>query len=299
MKKMNVCRSMLTAIAIGSIAFAAAPAVAQDSIEKFAEFDASNATVVDYGPIDEFYEALTVKERARRKFRYSAIRQGGEEILQAYISFMEGLTPTRYSRNEQLAYWLNLRNLLVVHAIAMENPGRSIKGERGDFETPGSMWTKTRVTVEDVAMSIDDIERNIILANWASSPDVLYGLYQGAEGGPAFNPPKNFTGGAIQNELSERASAFVNGRRVVRVRRGAVEAPAIYGWYKGVLFNGDDASVIDHLKQHADNGLKRKLEDAGSVAYKSMEYAVEELEVRQQREFNNQPSGGFTGGSGS
>ncbi|MGF1545614.1 MAG: DUF547 domain-containing protein [Parvularculaceae bacterium] len=286
-----------TAIALLA-AVAAEPLFAQSGLEKFATSNEDNPQTINYGPIDEFIDAVSVKRGDRRNFRYSVLSDQGKPALDAYISSLTGITPTALSKREQLTYWLNLHNLLVLRAVASEGGKRSLKRPRGEFDDPGELWTRKLVSVEGAPVSLDDIERRIVLANWSSEPNVMYGLYQGIEGGPAFEPPKTFSSETLDADLKSRGVAFVNERRSVRVRRDSARVPAIYEWYKASLFGGDDAQVLDHVKSLATDDLADDLSGATKVSYNKMDFGVEEEVVRQQR-IDTGAIGGGGGGGGS
>lgn len=291
-------RAFLKAIAAGAAVLFSVPAAAETPFDKFATYDAESARSVNYSSVDEFYAAVTVKDSARRNFRYSVLRDSaGAGPLEAYVDFLAGLSPTTFSKDEQLAYWLNLRNILIIRGIATSGSDRSLKRARGEFENPGEMWTRKRISVEGVPVSIDDIERHIILANF-NSPDIVYGLYQGVKGGPAFSPAANFSGAEVHEQLAERGKNFVNARRVLRVRNSEVRAPAVFTWYKDALFNGEDQAVIDNLKGHANGSLGQKLSEVTSLGTSRMNYNLDIEVVRQQRV--PAPSSGpvYSGGGG-
>ena len=269
-------------------------ASAQDKFERFTVSDPENTQAVDYTPLDKFYAQVSQTKRGRIQFRYDALEQSGTGALDAFIATLGRIPPSRLSEKEQLAYWLNLRNILVIRAIAGDNP-KSLKRGRGSLSNPGELWTRKRITVEDVNLSIDEIERNIILANWGDNPDIIYGLYQGVEGGPSFTPAVNYTGATAPETLKERGAAFINGRNVVRVKKGKANIPGIFEWYQQGVFGGDEASLLAHIAAHADGDLASDLASASGVSFKKVDYGIDRVEIRQQRQFN---SGGFSGGGG-
>ena len=280
----------------GSIFLAAAtlgagPVAAQSSFDQFQTSTDESTQTVSYEVMDEVYDAVSAKKGDRYQFRYSVLNQRGRETLNTFANFLAGVDPTTLNKDEQLAYWLNFRNLLVIRAIAADLPGRSFKRKRGDFEAPGELWTRKRLSVNGVSLSIDDIEKKIILANW-SDPNIVYGLYQGSKGGVAFYPPKNFTGATVKDELAERGRHFVNSKRVVRVRRDTATFSAIYDWYKSDLFENDDAAVKGHIESLADSDLKAELSNISEIKYNKMDYGLDEIVVHQQRQQFPQSSGG-------
>ena len=275
-------RVVIGAAAAAFVGFVSMPLFAQTPFETFKKYDSESVTEIDYSPIDQLYSAVSVEKGERLNFRYDVLRGEGLQFLDSFAEVLASFTPTSLSRNEQLAYWLNLRNLLVIRAIASEHKGRNLKNARGDFANPGEMWTRERISVEGVSLSIHDIEKEIILANW-SSPEVLYGLYQGVKGGPAFAPPENFSGATVDQQLRERGEHYINSRRVLRVRNRDVRAPAIYSWYSAVLFENSDQAVIAHLQTYAKEKLAEALSGAEALSFAKMNYGIDEEQVRQQQ----------------
>ncbi|MEM8770292.1 MAG: DUF547 domain-containing protein [Pseudomonadota bacterium] len=257
----------------------------------FAQHAPDSKQAIDYDPIDELLGAFIEKQRGRNRIYFTNMAGSGVQLINAYIQGMSNVNVAALNRDEQLAYWLNLRNLLIIRAYAGQNP-RSVSGDRGTVASPGPLWTKEQTTVAGQPVSLHDIEVNIIAANWSDKPDVIYGLYQGAIGGPSL-PKETFRGASVHTQLSELGKDYVNARRNVRIKSGALEAPAIYEWYKPVFFDNNDQSVIAHLAKH-----KKKagaVSGAQSIAYKDFNYRSDAIEPRRQQ-FNN--PGAFSGGGG-
>lgn len=283
------------AIAAAMAILAAPPVSASDAFEAFAVSDEANRQAVDYSEVDAFLDTFGVMRSGRLNLYYSAMRPQGVNYLNAYTTALAGLEPSKLSRKEQLAYWLNMRNMLVIRAIAAEPPGRSLKDERWDGNAPGEMWTRKRLSVEGVSLSIDDIERHILLKNF-DNPNIIYGLYQGVEGGPAMLS-KGFTGRAVDEQLETIGRDYVNDRKNIRVRSGSARVSLIYHWYKDALFGGDDAEVIRHIAALAKPGLSESLSGITSIDEQRFSYSLDEHEVRQQRPQQSFPSGGVGRGS--
>ena len=256
-------------------------ALANNELDKFSTSDEDSRVAVDYRLHDQFFDVFAEKSDERVGIRYDAMPGAGLDYLDALVDGLENLTPTVYSRNEQLAYWLNLRNILVVRAIAKDEPGRSLKKARGTFEEPGPMWTTKRVTVEDVSLSIDDIERGVVLRNWRS-PDVIYGLYQGTKGGPNF-PVTAFRGKTVTSTLAGLAQTYVNNKGTLKVRGKKVRAPGVYGWYIAPVFDGDDQALITHLGSHAKADLAKRIQAADRLTTQRVNYSLDSKQLRRQR----------------
>lgn len=293
----NKRAGIFSTIALVITAVFAAPSSAQDEFDVFASANAENTQRISYSEFDEFLKTFGREEKDRLVIYYRAMKPRGVAYLDSYTDALAKLTPSNFSKDEQLAYWLNLRNILIVRAIGAGSPGHSLKEERGDPSNPGEMWTRKRLSVEGVAMSIDDIEQKIILRNF-DNPNLVYGLHQGTKGGPVLSM-KTFTGLSVNDALQSLGADFVNARRSVSVKSDTVKAPAIYSWYKEALFDGSDAAVIDHLRGLAEPKLHEKLASATKLAPKKFSYSIDVFEVRQSPQVNLRGSSTSGLGSGS
>lgn len=284
------------AVAAALTALASPTVFASDAFDVFAVSDEANTQSVDYAEFDTFLDTFGIRSGDRLNLYYSAMRPQGVNYLNAYTAALARLEPSKLSRKEQLAYWLNLRNALVIRAIATQPPGRSLKQERGDGDEPGEMWTRKRLAVEGVSLSINDIEQHILLKNF-DNPNVIYGVYQGVEGGPAMQS-KSFTGRAIDERLEALGRDYVNDRKNVRVRSGSVRVSLIYHWYKDALFQGSDAEVISHIASLAKPNLRENLTGVSSIGEQRFSYSLDEHEVRRQppqQSFSSSGGGGSVG----
>lgn len=270
-----------------------APAVAtnDDGFSRFAVHNPDSRVAINYDQVDQFIKAVSVRSRGRTKFRYSILREAGRPYLDRYIGFLEGRDPSLLSKDEQLAYWLNLHNLLVLSAITQDTPGKSLERFRGTPAAPGAGWTEKRVTISGMALSLSDIEDNIILAQWPDAATV-HGLYQGARGGPAY-PATSFTGKTVTDQLSTAASAAINRRDTISVKKDILSVPAYFTWYKDRVFGGEEAGYRAHILDHAEDKLAAKVRATTQIKVKKFSYRVEDEIVRAQ-----QPLSGSSGVGG-
>lgn len=268
----------LSAVLSACLITAATGLANSDPFEIFKHHDETSSARIDYQVYEQFLEKLATTTGGRTQLYYSAMDERSAQLLRTYISELSKIDVTRLSRNEQLAYWLNLKNLLVVSAIVDERPGRSFEKLRGDSQNPGKLWQTNRIAVLDVPLSIHDIEHNILLRHFAD-PDLIYGMYQGARGGPSL-PVEPFEGSRVETQLRERGEQFVNSKRSVKARSQSVQLPEVYLWYLDSLFEGDTGRLLTHIQSLAKSRLKDKLSGKSEVAPLRFSYALDEAQLR-------------------
>lgn len=262
------------------LSLTALPAMADMISEKFAAYDNTNTQIVDYSPMATFMGAYCTETSKRTACAYGAIDQRGKIYLSKYETYLSRIPVSTLNKDEQLAFWLNTRNLLIVHAIADARNSRTIKNGRGTFDAPGDMWTEKRITVEGQELSIDDIERYILLENF-DNPNVIYGMYQGTKSGPALHST-GFRGATVQAELAALGEAFVNSRDGLRVRRDTASLNAIYDWYAPALFDGDEQALREHLASFASGKRAQGLAQATGFSTAKFSYSTDNYVIRQQ-----------------
>lgn len=190
-----------------------------------------------------------------------------------------------FSKNEQLAYWLNLHNVAVVYEVAKAYPIKKVKSlVRGR----NSVWDNKSMTVAGVPVSIRDIEDHVV-QNW-NDPLVLYGFFMGTVGGPNIRA-EAYTGDNVIGALKENAVDFVNSLRGFRRWSGYGRVSDHYEL--GVHYFPDfDEDVKSHLLKFANNTTARKLAETDTFRIKNYDWGIADLKdgsVYSGSSFNTNP----------
>lgn len=162
--------------------------------------------------------------------------------------------PERYplenlSRDEQLAFWINLYNMTVYEQVALRYPITSLRRLRLGAGKTGSLWDEKLLNVAGVALSLNDIQNNILIPIW-NSPLVLYGLFQGSVGGPSLRM-RAYKPDSVWKTLGANAREFINSIRGVHRRGSVARISRLYEW-GGSAFPDWEKDVRDHLMAYAD-----------------------------------------------
>lgn len=267
-------------ISIWIIALAATGSIASAQDAEFRPFAANSpesSAVVDHDLLGVYLERLGVLEKGRLKIAHSVGGERGAALLDAYVAGLSAISPQILNRNEQLAYWLNMRNALILSELAKQGGRGSLETLRGSPAAPGAGWTAKRTIVDGASLSIDDIEQRIILRNWAD-PLVLYGLYQASASGPALDQ-RPYSGSTVWASLQAGAAQFVRSSGV-RIRSDRIEAAAVFNWYKAPLFEGSDVVVRTQLERFIAAKDQARFREASEFAYQPFKYQIERYEPR-------------------
>jgi hypothetical protein len=191
------------------------------------------------------------------RFDYGAVDADGRAALDGYVAHLAAQPIDRFSRREQLAYWVNLYNALTVRVVLEHYPVESIR----DIDiSPGLFadgpWDKALVTVAGEALTLNDIEHRILRPIWRD-PRIHYAVNCASVGCPNL-PADAFTGAGAEASLDAAARAYVNAPRGLRLKNGKVIVSSIYVWFKED-FGPNDAAILAHLARYAEPDLAAKL----------------------------------------
>ena len=153
------------------------------------------------------------------------------------------------SRNEQLAFWLNLHNAVLIHEIAKAHPISRPQTYRIRDKGNQKLFEAKLVEVEGVKLSLNDIRYNIIYRYWRN-PYVMYGLWDGAISGPNISSIA-YSGSTILPQLESNGKEFVNSLRGVDRQRGEMRISENYFKARPYFFPNWPTDLYDHLARYA------------------------------------------------
>jgi hypothetical protein len=151
------------------------------------------------------------------KVLYPYMRGNIKTAIEEYVVELEGIGNRidipAMPRNEQLAYWINLHNALVINIVAENYPGpqrkpENIKPVEGSDLT---LHDAKVITIDGVPLSLRDIREAIVYPNW-SSPDVPLAFYLGDASSPSLSNVA-YLPSELGTQLKANAEEYVNSLR--------------------------------------------------------------------------------------
>lgn len=194
---------------------------------------------------------------------YAHVTQTDLNLLKDYLKNMSEMDINHYNRKEQLAYWINVYNALIVQIVTNYYPVTTIQEiniSPGIFSI--GPWGANLITIKDTALSLDDINNRIIRAIW-NDPRTHYAINNATIGAPNLSK-KVYQGSIIDEQLNDAAATYINSLRGVNVIEGKLFLSKIYEWYEED-FGGTNQNVIFHLLQFAKEPLRNQLKHINSI----------------------------------
>jgi Protein of unknown function, DUF547 len=258
MRRLLATMLCLIAITVGSGSRAGPEAVLW---KRWLAHDRAATTEVDHGAWETFLtHYVRIGPDNIHRVAYGEVTPADREALDAYLERLSDTVISRYNRTEQLAFWINLYNALVVDTVLEHYPIASIRDVEASAEGPFDL---ALIEVEGYALSLNDIQNRILRPIWRD-PRVLYALSCAALGCPNLQPVP-FTSRELDRQLSDAAMAYINDPRGARLEDQDLVVSSLFRWYRGD-FGGSDQTVIHHLMGFATPRLAMKLQQCNGIA---------------------------------
>jgi len=220
---------------------------------------------------------LTANEGNRFYYETFKENESGRQFLrdiQDSLQQVPAQAPLEYfSRDEQLAYWLNLYNVTVLNEIIAAYPKRDLKKV---FRGKNSILSKKLLTVSGVSLSLNDIQFVILMQNYDNNPLVMYGLYQGIVGGPNIRRSA-YRGATVYRALEDNAREFVNSNRGTFSRdERTFRVSSLYDRNRA-YFRDFSSDLTKHLLKYLEGYERRELQAATTLKPDINDWTVTDL----------------------
>lgn len=250
-------------ITLALFLYAASSLYAASFITMFGKSNEQSTIQIDHSGFSKLLNMYVSLDKAGlNRVNYASLK-AKQPALKAYISQLEGVKISDLSKKEQFALWANLYNAVTLNVVLDAYPVKSIK----DIDiSPGLFsngpWGKKLVTIDGNKLSLDDIEHKILRVIH-KDPRVHYAVNCASIGCPNIQN-KAFTGAALETQLDQAASDYINSNRGVIIKNGKLKASKIYSWFKKD-FGTNQKNILMHFKKYAKEPLKAKLSKITSI----------------------------------
>ena len=155
--------------------------------------------------------------------------------LESYLKLLSENAPDRskWSKNEQLAYWINVYNAFTVKLIVDFYPTKSIRdlGPRIKIPLIKDVWHYKFFKIAGVDMSLDEVEHSILRKEF-EEPRIHFAINCASVSCP---PLLNeaFVASTLENQLIRVTTTFVNDPSRNKISAQSAQLSSIFSWFKG------------------------------------------------------------------
>ncbi|MEB2784765.1 DUF547 domain-containing protein [Algoriphagus persicinus] len=192
--------------------------------------------------------------------------------LEAYVNSISANAPDRktWTKDEQLAYWINAYNAFTVKLIVDNYPVESIKDLGPKLKIPliKDVWHYKFFKIGGQESSLDEIEHSILRKEF-EEPRIHFAINCASVSCP---PLLNeaFEAATIDAQLDKVATRFVNDQSRNKITPESVQVSSIFSWFKGDFTR--NGSLIDFLNKYS----KVKINSGAKVSHLDYDWNLNE-----------------------
>ena len=185
--------------------------------------------------------------------------------LQSFIAEMGRKVPAaEASRNEQLAYWINLYNAATIQLVLQSYPVKSIR----DISN-GKPWDDVFITAGARKYSLNNIEHDILRKQFAD-PRIHFAINCAAKSCPKLLNAA-FDKDRLDMQLNSLAKSFVNDPFKNKITATQIDISEIFNWYRQDFTQ--QGSLIDFLNTWS----AVRISASASIHYLNYDWSLNEL----------------------
>ncbi len=170
--------------------------------------------------------------------------------LQRYLDLLDANKPdeSEWSREEQLAYWINAYNAFTIKLIVDNYPVKSIKDLNPVLSIPTvrSIWSKKLFRIGGELISLDEIEHGILRKKF-EEPRIHFAINCASFSCPVLRAEAYFSE-KINEQLEEQTVLFLNDPTRNIITTDNPKVSKIFSWFKKDFKK--NGTVIDFLNQY-------------------------------------------------
>ncbi|NND32404.1 MAG: DUF547 domain-containing protein [Saprospiraceae bacterium] len=171
-----------------------------------------------------FSTLLTKYVDGQGKVDYDGLKNELAKLNSYLTELKQNPVSENWSKDEQLAYWINAYNAFTIKLILDHYPVASIT----DIEN-GKPWDKKWITLGNETYSLNQIENEIIRPQF-NEPRIHFAVNCAAKSCPPL-ANKAFTAGNMEALLESQTKKFINDKQYNQIDAGRLRISKIFDWY--------------------------------------------------------------------
>jgi hypothetical protein len=233
----------------------------------------SSTKVINFNAWQNFLDKYTIEKNNQVYVKYAAVADKDKAKLNQAITQYAKVNILEYNPDQQLAYWINLYNMLTVQVILKHYPIKSITDiDKGWFGS--KVWDQSVIRISNKYLTLNDIEHRIIRPIW-KNPRTHAALNCASISCPNLSQ-KAYLGKTINSQLNQAFSNWINSDKGLYIKNNDLYLSKIFDWY-GSDF-GDKEQMLKFIKGFIkDDSKKSKLNDDAIIYFQNYNWNLNSL----------------------
>ncbi len=195
-------------------------------------------------------------------------------LLDQYLNKLSTNTPSKeWSKDDQLAYWINLYNAATIKLITDHYPISSIKDIGSSIQIPfiNTPWQIKFISINGEKYNLDRIEHRIIRKKF-EEPRIHFALVCAARSCPQLRN-EAYQGSKLDQQLTDQARVFLTDKTKNSIRPSHIVISKLFRWYGGDFKK--KTTLIEYLNQYSPVSI----DESPDIDYMDYDWGLNDAEV--------------------
>jgi hypothetical protein len=190
-----------------------------------------------------FNGLLSIYVNSNGAVNYSGFKSKENQLGDYLKKLADNPVESSWSRNEKLAYWINLYNAGTIKLILENYPVNSIQ----DINS-GKPWDKRWIKSGDKTYTLNEIENSVIRPQF-NEPLIHFAVNCAAKSCPRLMN-KAFTESNVNSLMRQNAKWFIGNSNFNKISQNKIEVSKIFDWY-----GKDFGNLISYLSKNSNTKI--------------------------------------------
>lgn len=189
--------------------------------------------------------------------------------LEKYLDQLSANPPSSNdSKDEKIAYWINVYNAFCIKLIVDNYPLESIQDLHPTVKIPGvnTIWKKDFFKIGGKDMSLHDVEHNILRERF-NEPRIHFAINCASYSCPKLRN-EVYKASKLNIQLQDQAIHFINNPKKNKIEQDQVVISKIFKWFTGDFTQNGD--IIDYLNKYSHT----KIDEDADIDYKEYNWEL-------------------------
>jgi len=176
----------------------------------------------------------------------------GEKVaFESYLEELKANPPdiNAWTKNDQIAFWINAYNAFTIQLILNYYPVESIKDIGTKLQIPfvNTPWDIKFIKIGGEEYDLNNIEHNILRKNF-DEPRIHFAIVCASFSCPKLRA-EAYKGEKLETQLTQQAKSFLADPNKNKITQTSVEISKIFSWFKGDFTKNE--TLIAFLNRYA------------------------------------------------
>ncbi|NRA12158.1 MAG: DUF547 domain-containing protein [Crocinitomicaceae bacterium] len=200
----------------------------------------------DFHKYEKLNSFLKKYVSATGKVNYSSIKSNKGSLAAILKEFESNYQKSSWSKNQKLAYWINVYNMYTIKLVVDNYPTSSIT------KITSEPWQKKFIKLGGNTLSLAHVENEIIRKKF-NEPRIHFALNCASKSCPVLLNSA-YTSGNVQSKLTSQTKRFLNDYSKNYFGKKEISISKIFEWYAADFTKS--GTVIDFINKYRTEQLK-------------------------------------------